>query len=623
MKKWKVCSHHLAYYEGSGTIHHPSAIDIFGFQQDEGFKDMVSFELGLSFSRLCAKLECQVSFDEERTNIVLGIFGIHKNTRTPVDFDGGRIIDHIIINGRWMYLGDVVYVLNDILDKSGIHQSGVISFDSYLALRRRLSLIEGLRFVDTVECKDILKISKINPTVPESLNAKLFPYQQEGFEWMVRTLDIAHGFLLGDEMGLGKTLQIISLLQYYAEKKDIHALIIAPVSLLVNWSREIDKFAPLLSHMIHSGSLRAGLYKDLLKVNVVITSYGTAVRDLLMMKMIDWDFLILDEGQNIKNPISEKAIQIKKIPRKNSIVMSGTPFENHLTDIWSIFDFIHPALFDDLQTFNEMYKDDVLDAKRIEPIISPFMIRRRIADVRKDLPDKIVDNQELLMNDDEALLYEQIRNSSSDGNDNMGVLTRLRMLCAHPFLIEDTIPWHEDFAEYSAKYQRFLELVEEIIANDEKLIVFTTFRKMNEMIVKDLRIRYGLYTASIDGSTVDRQKVVDEFSVQKKSAVLVVNPKAGGAGLNITAATHVIHYNLEWNPAVEGQASARAYRTGQDHTVVIHRLFYSDTIEEYINDLMEKKTEIGDAAVIGTKGNEDIKIDLLQALMKTPGGKYR
>lgn len=220
------------------------------------------------------------------------------------------------------------------------------------------------------------------------------------------------------------------------------------------------------------------------------------------------------------------------------------------------------------------------------------------------------------MSDFEAQLYEKIRQTYEHGKEALGSLVKLRMACVHPFLVDDSL--NGDPADYSRKYSRMLVIVEEIAENNEKIIIFTTYKKMNEIISRDLRMRYGLFTASIDGSTSNRQEIVDDFSNQNGSAVLIVNPKAGGTGLNITAATHVIHYNLEWNPALEDQASARSYRTGQNHTVVIHRLFYSDTVEEYINELMDKKRCIGEAAIIGSDGSDGVKIDLIKALMKTP-----
>ena len=265
--------------------------------------------------------------------------------------------------------------MNELLEKAKIRHAGLINFDSYLILMRELKYSNCIEYDDSVTPQDILKIAVETPSIPENLHANLYPYQCEGFEWMVKTLSITRGCLLGDEMGLGKTLQIITLLLYYANQNNIHALIIAPVSLLVNWEREIKKFAPSLTCMIHSGGLRSGFYKTLLSSNIIITSYGTTVQDLSMLKMITWDFLVLDEGQNIKNPLSERAVSLKQLNRRNSIVMSGTPFENHLTDIWSIYDFIYPGLLGKLDAFKDLFSDDLKNAKIIEPMISPFMIR--------------------------------------------------------------------------------------------------------------------------------------------------------------------------------------------------------------------------------------------------------
>ena len=618
--KWVLCNHHIAYLSHDGNTVHPTAAEIYALTEDDNNSIFIEGIGEISLSMIGLQIECLISFDKDLNKIIFQVRANSKSGSIPVDIFNGKIINHILVGKRWHYLNEDCNSLNEALTASNIRNSGTISFDSYLNLIRELRFRHKIRFYDSVKPEDILKLSSENPSTPSNLNANLYPYQKDGFEWITKTLSIAHGCLLGDEMGLGKTLQIITYVLYYSNLHPSHTLIITPVSLLINWQREINRFAPSLKVKIHSGSFRTGFYKNLLDANVVLTSYGTAIHDLSMLKMIQWDNLILDEGQYIKNPSSDRALGIKQIQRRNSIVISGTPFENHLTDIWSIYDFIYSGLLGDLKTFSEHFKDDIHDASQLEAIISPFMIRRRIADVRKDLPDKIVENQELMMSDNEVSIYEGLRETAQNTADKLGVLTKLRLACAHPFLVDKLLSG--DPAEYSAKYERFIEIIEEILMNNEKAIVFTTFVRMNEIIVNDLKSRFGIYAAKIDGSTQNRQEVVDEFSTQPSSAVLVINPKAGGSGLNITSANHVIHYNLEWNPAIEDQASARAYRTGQKNNVIIHRLYYADTIEDYINDLMEKKRHIGESAIVGSNGNEELKIDLIQALMVTPKGEY-
>ena len=619
MKTWFICNHHLAYIDCKGNTIHPSASSISEMIQTTELENIQQSLPEISFSNLCPFIRCSFSFDQNIKGILLSLTTEHRGNQVPLDIVNGKIIDHIVIKNRWFFLGTTPTILDEMLEKAKIVDYGIIPFDSYLVLIRELKYHKEIDYYDSVSPQDILQISREVPQIPSNLTATLYPYQNAGFEWMVKTISIAHGFLLGDEMGLGKTIQIITLLLFYSNREKIHALIVSPVSLLENWEREIHKFAPSLNCMIHSGAQRTGLYKNLLVPDIVITSYGTAIQDLSMLKMINWDFLVLDEGQNIKNPESERSILLKQVPRRNSIIMSGTPFENHLTDIWSIYDFIYPGLLGELDTFNNTFSDDIQAAKQLEPIISPLMIRRKINDVKKDLPEKIIENQRLHMSDFEIQLYEQIRMSSVAAKESLGTLVKLRMACSHPFLIDDSLSG--DPVDYSIKYSRLVEIVEEIIENNEKIIIFTTFKKMNELISKDLRLRFGLFTASIDGSTCNRQEIVDDFSKHSGSAILIVNPKAGGTGLNITAANHVIHYNLEWNPALEDQASARSYRTGQKQTVIIHRLIYSDTIEDYIDELMEKKRSIGETVVIGSNGIEGIKPDLIKALLKTPRRK--
>ena len=306
-----------------------------------------------------------------------------------------------------------------------------------------------------------------------------------------------------------------------------------------------------------------------------------------------------------------------------SIAVTGTPFENHMTDIWSIVDFVFPNYLGDLASFNYNFPDSIESAVCIEKLISPIMIRRRVKDVAKDLPPRIDIPQPIIMTKEEAKFYEAERIKDGDLSELKSVridkIQKLRMYCTHP-LVYDKSLGNVDPCTISNKYSRLCEILEEIFEKGEKAIVFTSFNEMINIITKDVKNRYGVYTNYINGSinASTRQSIIDEFSDLNGSGILVLNPKAAGAGLNITTANHVIHYNLEWNPAIEDQASARAYRRGQEKTVFVHRLFYANTLEDYVNNKIQSKRDISDTAIVGNIGDSMTTEDLIRALTLTP-----
>ena len=459
---------------------------------------------------------------------------------------------------------------------------------------------------------------------PKGLQADLFPYQKSGLNWLSFMVDSGCGSILGDEMGLGKTLQVIATIGYIKEKRgSINCLVVCPVSLLENWRREVKKFYPSLSVLVNHGSNRTRLYIDLLQYDIVVTAYSNLQTDSAMLQMIDWDLIVTDEAQNIKNPRALRTRYLKMLKKKTAIAVSGTPFENHMTDVWSLVDFVMPNYLGTLSSFEQTYGDDLDSAKALEKLITPIMIRRRVKDVGKSLPPRIDVPVPITMTLDEARFYEDGRLAAQEdfglADMQLEKIQKLRMFCTHPIVYDSSLAG-SDPIKLSNKYARLCELLEEIFMYKEKVIVFTSFSKMIQLIVDDISKRFGVYTNFIDGSvsSEDRQKIVDEFSSVSGPGLLALNPIAAGTGLNITAANHVIHYNLEWNPSKEDQASARAYRTGQKKTVVVHRLFYVDTIEEIINDMIQRKREISDTTIVGHVGESDSKEQLVYALSKSP-----
>lgn len=428
------------------------------------------------------------------------------------------------------------------------------------------------------------------------------------------------GCILADEMGLGKTIQIICLIANNIEENKRPSLVVAPATLLENWRREFAKFAPSVTTYIHIGSERTGFPSVLNQYDVVITSYSTLIRDMPLISMISWDIVVLDEAQAIKTPETERTKAVKEIERRISIAVTGTPIENRLTDLWSIMDFAIPDLLGERSEFESYFENDVGGAKVLEPLVRPVILRRRINEVAKDLPERIDIPQAISMPLTLAKEYESVRQKIIEKYGTVGNLVsliKLRQFCTHPTLVSDIKGEPE---KINPKYQRLLEILEEIFENGEQVLIFTSFRKMIDLLVEDIKKRFNVWTDWIDGRVTvsKRQPIVDEFNNKNAPAALILNPRAAGTGLNLTGANHVIHYNLEWNPAVEDQASARAHRKGQEKPVTVHKLFFVNTIEEIIVERLDKKREIADTAVTGVKGVDSDYTDIMRALEITP-----
>lgn len=585
----------------------------------EKIEELNKEKFGIRFSKLSVNTEIYFELNEKR--IELNIYAVKGGNKYLLKNINGIYIDYIIINNVWHYLGGQFEEAINCIKKLNITNIKNISFPQYMNLIK-LFTNEKIKYNDNVE-SDIKNIKIDNNSELIGLNAKLFEYQSIGYNWLSFMKRNNCGCILADEMGLGKTLQIITLMgSEYEKNKNVHFLIVAPMSLLENWRREIEKFYPSLQTMVHHGNTRTGFYSELLKYNVVITAYTSVKRDLSMLNMINWDAVILDEAQNIKTPTAERTKVVKMIHRKTGIAVTGTPFENHMTDIWSIVDFVFPNYLGDLSNFNNYFTDSYESAESLEAIITPIMIRRLVKDVAKDLPDRVDIPQPIEMTHQEAMLYEDERKQDIEKSLKSATLDKiqkLRMFCTHPLVYNDEIG-NVDPALISRKYERLCEVLEEIVVNQEKVIIFTSFNRMINIMVNDLKNRFRIPTFYLNGDieAEARQITIDNFSNINGSAIIICNPRVAGAGLNITAANHVIHYNLEWNPAVEDQASARAYRRGQQKTVFVHRFYYANTIEEIMNERIQSKRVLFETAVVGNNGTEQDKKDLLRALSITP-----
>lgn len=623
---WIIYDHHLALQDGK-NIYHPTASDIYSLLSKENNFGICcenpTIDLpNIKFSKIGSSLHVKLS-NNRKGEIICNVVARRKGEYVPVDVLDGTIIDQCINDNTWFYLsGNNLYV-QEILDRADIKENGKVTIRQYLKLVEQ-ELLNGTSLLENdVDISCLQKPVDDKEEIPATLKAKLFPYQKTGFLWIKNMLEECNGCILGDEMGLGKTMQVITEMLSLKAQQAIPVLVVVPISLLANWQCECTKFAPSLSKIVHYGQNRISNYKELQKYDVIITSYTTVVSDIHMLNMIKWKCVILDEAQNIKNPFSARAKACKNIRRERSLAVSGTPFENHLSDIWSLIDFVQPGLLGSFDNYKEAIAEDISGGKKIEPILSPLMIRRLVEDVAKDLPEKVVTTQTLQMSEFECDVYNQYLSSLKSGIDSdkvtLGMLQQLRVLCTHPYAILGKRDLG-DPTEISIKYQRFCEIVEDIIGRGEKIIVFTSFKSMFDIFKMDVPNRFGIRLWTINGETpvAERQQIVDRFNKLSDSAMLVLNPRAAGTGLNITGANHVIHYNLEWNPALEDQSSARAYRRGQKKTVFIYRLYYINTVEQVINERIERKRNIATSAVIGNDGLSQDRADIIKALALIP-----
>jgi SNF2 family DNA or RNA helicase len=460
-------------------------------------------------------------------------------------------------------------------------------------------------------------------SIPKAFHGKLYPYQDAGFRWLAFMAGQGvPGCLLADEMGLGKTVQIICAYLAVCESGlDAACLIVCPATLLENWRREFGKFAPTVLPLIHRGANRTGLGSVLASQEVVITSYETMLSDISLFRSVKWGLLVLDEAQAIKNPEARRTRGVKSLSRHSAIAVTGTPVENRLTDLWSISDFLLPGRLGSLQEFQSHHPENYDGAIALEPRVSPFILRRRVSDVARDLPSRIDIPQATELDDDSIANYDKIRSAVNpeERGSALATLQRLRMFCAHPWLI-DEFRTGDDPASCSPKLVRTGEIIEELYGWNQKVLIFTSFLEMSDILLRFLGRRFSAPAWQIDGRVAvpDRQGIVDIFSETKGAAALILNPRAAGTGLNIVAANHVIHYNLEWNPAVEDQASARAYRRGQMQPVTVHRLYYSGTLEELIANRAESKRELAAHSVTGSDGTDIDPASIIEALAMSP-----
>lgn len=468
--------------------------------------------------------------------------------------------------------------------------------------------------------------------LPEHLNATLRPYQMRGYSWMYKNLEIGFGCILADDMGLGKTLQVITFLLKmkqegkFAEKK---AIVVMPAGLLCNWQVEIKKFAPELTFFAYHGGRR-----DLQKfsADVLLTTYATFRKDFAELDKIEWQTIIIDEAQNIKNADSEQSKLLRRMRAPMKIAMSGTPVENRLMEFWTIMDFANHGFFPSASEFREKFETPIqkngnqIVAETFRKITAPFMLRRLKTDksIISDLPDKIIQDEYAELTRSQAALYQKTLEHfmqelemeqalSEKANDAHALFKRkgiilqmilaLKQICNHPatFLkgLDDNAASQKSSKLESGKMQMLLDLLTSIQEQGEKTLIFTQFAEMGHLLKSTIESKLGLRTHFYHGgcTQTQRSEMIQDFQENPDCKVLILSLKAGGTGLNLVAASQVIHYDLWWNPAIEAQATDRAFRIGQKRNVQVHRFITKGTFEEKINSLLETKKAIANLTV--------------------------
>ena len=452
----------------------------------------------------------------------------------------------------------------------------------------------------------------VDVTPPESLKGELRPYQQTGLKWLWTNVSKGFGVCMADDMGLGKTIQIISLILKLKEEGTLKkpVLVICPTTLMGNWMKELQMFAPSLDAVIYHGAERH------LEVNhdVILTTYAIMRIDVEELKKQNWGMVIVDEAQNIKNPDTAQTLAIKTLKADVKVAMTGTPVENRLTELWSIFDFINQGYLGSLREFQKSYAipierfKETSRAAKLKMSVSPFVLRRLKTDkhVISDLPEKMVLNEYCYLSKSQAVLYEKTLNemmakiSEFSGINRRGnifkLITALKQICNHPYQF---LKSGEMSRELSGKMDKCISTVQSILDNGEKTLIFTQYKEMGDILCKVIAEECNTEPLFFHGSLTvpQREDLINRFQNEDDAKIMILSLKAGGTGLNLTKATNVIHYDLWWNPAVEDQATDRTYRIGQDKNVMVHRMITLGTFEEKIDEMLKSKKELADLAV--------------------------
>ena len=507
-----------------------------------------------------------------------------------------------------------------------------LGLESLSAIPKRVGLEQAAhleqktlnRFADSPEAKELRErlaqfvgIPRID--LPLTVKAELRPYQKEGFDFLCHLTELKLGGILADDMGLGKTLQTLAWLAWLKERMGKHskpALVVCPASVLHNWRRESERFTSHLKVLVlESGAARHNLRKQIPQYDLIVTNYALLRRDLEALQKFSFSAAILDEAQFIKNPAAQVTQSVKQLKAAQRLALTGTPLENRLLDLWSITDFVHPGYLGSQEHFHQTYEPRVeenaeatqrIARRRLSAKLRPLLLRRLKQQVAKDLPDRIEERRDCELGESQRKLYlaelrrsrEQVMQTVAQKGLNkskmhvLAALTRLRQICCHPQLVGS------DSA--SGKTETLFELLEPLLAEGQKVLLFSQFVQMLKLLETECKLRQ-IPTHVLTGETKDREMVVQNFQSDPSASVFLLSLRAAGTGLNLTTASYVVLYDPWWNPAVEAQAIDRSHRIGQTRTVNAYRLIAPGTVEEKIWELQQRKAQTI-ADVLGEEG---------------------
>ena len=561
---------------------------------------------------------------------------MHKNIEQL--FDKNHLFAINVGNGRpalAVAFKDILPILQNLTHLLSQHERKIDRYDAQQLVDLEHTLGMAWQMPEKLKTfSEKLKAGyQSNLPTPQGFHGELRPYQQQGLAWLQFLAQTEHGGVLADDMGLGKTAQ--TLAHILMEKQAGHlterpVLIVAPTSLMHNWQKETEKFTPDLSVLLLHGANRHDDFDKIKQHDIVLTTYPLVVRDEEILKNHQFHQIILDEAQNIKNPHSKSAQVLRSLTAKHRLCLTGTPMENHLGELWSLFYFLMPGFLGSQDVFNKHYrhpiekKADQHKRQKLVNRIKPFMLRRLKTDVAKELPPKTTIEVNIDMNDEQSKLYEAVRATMQDSIKQiiaqqgfkrsqiqiLDALLKLRQVCCHPSLLNlDSLPKGKNTVKpktmHSAKLDYLIETVTDMVAEGRKVLIFSQFTSMLALIEQRLQSE-NIRFSKLTGKTKKRSEAVEAFQ-SGQVPVFLISLKAGGVGLNLTTADTVIHYDPWWNPAAEDQASDRAWRIGQDKPVFVYKLITNQSIEEKILDMQKNKAELAQS-ILSTDHEGDVKL---------------
>lgn len=606
-------------------------------------------------SAVLSKIDINILIPQTLKNIVVPKAVMRAHSKGDCDFNdlfenksiGTFTLDDMMDFSYEIALGDENISKEEFLELTKSAQKLIMYKDKYILLNPDdvKDLIKKLNSVDKIEMtnvkllhgaltkqlngfefdydeafekaiKNIIEIEDIE--IPDGLTGTLRPYQVSGYKWLYSNCKKGFGSCIADDMGLGKTIQVLSLILKLKEENrlDKPVLCVVPTTLAGNWVKECQKFAPSLTTCMYHG-----LDRELnFNADIIITTYSILRMEIKDLLDHEWGIVIIDEAQNIKNPTTAQTAAVKSLKTPHCIAMTGTPIENRLSELWSIFDFVNKGYLGGLNDFQKIYSNqiekekDIETAQRLKRATSPFILRRLKSDksIINDLPEKMVLDDYCYLSKDQAALYEKtLENTMKSVQSSSGItrrgnilklITALKQICNHPSHYTKSKSCK---IEESGKMGHTIELLRNIFMNDEKALIFSQYKEMGAILCKVVQEEFNIEPIFFHGSLPrnKREEFIEDFQTNDDKKLMILSLKAGGTGLNLTAASNVIHYDLWWNPAVENQATDRTYRIGQDKNIMVHRLITMGTFEEKIDDMLKAKMELVDMSLFSGEQN--------------------